>query len=168
MMKTTYEVIDDFLPIDMFQEIQSSLKVQTWDYVPNVSGTQDLLESEEAWKYFYMSHHVCKAGMISSSFYHRMFPILEKLDVKALIRIKCNLYPNSEKVHEHKKHIDYDYPHKAAILSLNTCNGYTKLEDGTKIDSIANRILIFDGSKPHSSTTCTNQPVRVNININYF
>ena len=78
------------------------------------------------------------------------------------------MYPNTEKIHEHGMHTDDLFPHKAAILSINTCDGYTKLEDGTKIDSVANRVLLFDGSKLHTPSTCTNQPVRMNININYF
>ena len=65
-------------------------------------------------------------------------------------------------------HIDYPFPHKGAILSLNTCNGYTKLEDGTKVDSVANRILLFDASTPHCSTTTSDTTARFNININYF
>ena len=90
------------------------------------------------------------------------------LDIKALIRIKINMYPNTEILKEHGMHIDFPFSHKTALLSINTCDGYTKLEDGTKIDSVANRILLFDASTPHTSSTCTNQPVRVNININYF
>ena len=43
-----------------------------------------------------------------------------------------------------------------------------KLEDGTKIDSIANRILLFDSSKKHCSTTTTNTFARINININFI
>ena len=78
------------------------------------------------------------------------------------------MFPNTEKLHEHGMHVDYDYPHKAAILSINTCDGYTKLEDGTKIDSVANRMLIFDGSTLHTSTNTTDQTVRININFNYF
>ena len=31
-----------------------------------------------------------------------------------------------------------------AIFSLNTCDGYTKFKDGTKVESVANRIVIFD------------------------
>ena len=78
------------------------------------------------------------------------------------------MYPNTEKVHEHGEHADYSWKHKTALFSLNTCDGYTKLEDGTKIDSVANRMLLFDASTPHTSSTCTDQPVRVNINFNYF
>ena len=78
------------------------------------------------------------------------------------------MYPNTETLHEHGTHIDLPFSHKAGILSINTCDGYTKLEDGTKIDSVANRMLLFDASTLHCSSTTTDQPVRVNININYF
>ena len=61
------------------------------------------------------------------------------------------------------------YSHSGAILSLNTCDGYTKLEDGTKIDSIANRILLFDaGEVMHCPTTTSNDYARINIIINYM
>ena len=66
------------------------------------------------------------------------------------------------------KHIDFDFSHKGAILYINSCNGYTKLEDGTKIDSVANRILFFDPSTPHCSTTTSDTTARFNINFNYF
>ena len=115
-----------------------------------------------------MIHSIYEYGIICSKFYEKLIPVLEKLDVKALVRIKANLYPNSEELHEHEAHTDTKYPHMAAILYINTCNGYTKLEDCTKIDSVANRILLFDPNKPHTPSTTTDQPVRVNININYF
>jgi hypothetical protein len=36
------------------------------------------------------------------------------------------------------------------------------------IESIENRALFFDSSKPHSSTTCTDKQMRINFNMNYF
>jgi hypothetical protein len=99
--------------------------------------------------------------------YEKLIPVFQTLGAKALIRTKINLYPNTETLHEHPMHTDYDFSHSAAILSLNTCDGYTKLKDGTKIDSVANRILFFDGSEEHCSTTTTNVPARINININF-
>ena len=65
-------------------------------------------------------------------------------------------------------HKDTNYSSLGAIFSLNTCDGYTKLKDGTKIDSIANRILLFNASEEHCSTTTTNVSARINININYM
>ena len=103
-----------------------------------------------------------------SELYVKLIPLLERLGADHLIRIKANLYPNTEILHEHPMHIDYNYLHSGAILSLNTCDGYTKLKDGTKINSIANRVLLFDASEEHCSTTTTDNFARVNININYL
>ena len=108
-------------------------------------------------------------GKPCSPHFEMILPILEKLNIKSLIRVKANLYLYSgETFHEHEMHIDYEFPHHAALLSLNTCDGYTKLEDGTKIESIANRMVIFDASQKHCSTTTTSDFARINININYL
>ena len=103
-----------------------------------------------------------------SPYCDKLHPILDKLGGRCLIRIKANLYPNTEILHEHPMHEDTDYPSSGAIFSLNTCDGYTKLQDGTKINSVANRMLLFNPSEKHCSTTTTNVPMRFNININYF
>ena len=173
---TEYEVIDNFLPQQEFEIIRSTLmeldpihdfeQIIRWTYSPIVANMND--DVSENWKYFYMIHFVFFDSQFMSIFGKKLIPILRKLETKAIMRIKCNLYPNSEKVHEHEMHVDYPYSHKGAIFSVNTCNGYTKLEDGTKIDSVANRILLFDPSKPHGSTTTSDTTVRVNINFNYF
>ena len=105
---------------------------------------------------------------ITSSFFKILVPILKKLDIKALIRIKANLYSRDDKIKEHEKHVDYSFKHKGALFSVNTCNGFTMLADGTKIKSVGNRLLLFDTSQPHHSSTCTDAKVRVNINFNYF
>ena len=173
-----HEVIDNFLPQKEFQEIQTpildtcsspgklfSLRANlAWVYNHTIVSEDET----KNWKYFYMMHPIFSNEMILSSFYEKIKPVLQKLDAKALIRIKANLFPNSEKIHEHDEHIDYSFSHKAAILYINTCDGYTKLEDGTKIDSVANRVLLFDASKSHCSTTTSNATARFNININYF
>ena len=89
----------------------------------------------------------------------------------ALIRVKVNYYNSTPEVVEHCKHYDYPampLPHKGAILYLNTNDGFTRLEDGTKIESIENRLLVFDASKMHNSTTTTSFEGRYNINVNYF
>ena len=119
-------------------------------------------------KIFLLYHMFYEHNAPCSHLYEKLIPLLDKLGAGCLIRIKANLYPNTEKLHEHPMHVDYDFCHSAAILSLNTCDGYTKLKDGTKIDSIANRVLLFDASKEHCSTTTTNVSARINININYI
>jgi hypothetical protein len=90
------------------------------------------------------------------------------LDIKALIRVKGNLYTRSEKLFVHNKHVDYEYKHEGALYYVNDNDGYTILDGGAKIESKKNRLLLFDPSLPHSSTTCTDSPSRINININFF
>ena len=53
-------------------------------------------------------------------------------------------------------------------LSLEGVFGFTFFEDKTKVGSKENQMLFFDGSKPHASTTCTDQQVRINIGFNYL
>ena len=165
------KIIDDFLPQKEFQKIQSMFMETNsaelsvgWEYTYPVTSNDD----PKKWKYFYMTHMIYIKGIIVSPLYNKMIPIFKELDVKALIRIKCNLYPNSEELHEHTNHTDYPFSHKAAIIYINTCDGYTKLADGTKVDSVENRVLLFDASNPHCSTTTSDATARFNINFNYF
>ena len=51
---------------------------------------------------------------------------------------------------------------------MNTNNGYTTFKDGTKVDSVANRMIIFDSELDHTGTTCTDQKSRVIINFNFL
>ena len=95
-------------------------------------------------------------------------PILNKIDHRVLIRCKANMYPSTPVITHHDPHVDLEYEHKGAIFYFNTINGVTVLEDGTEIESIENRLLLFDSSKKHNSTSCTDAKVRVNINFNYF
>jgi hypothetical protein len=55
-----------------------------------------------------------------------------------------------------------------AIFYLNTCDGYTIFNDGDKIYSVENTLIIFPGRLLHCGTTCTNENRRLVININYM
>ena len=86
---------------------------------------------------------------------------------KELIRVKGNMYTNQNKFIEHIPHIDYDFKHKGAIYCLNTCNGHTNFM-GEKVDSVFNRMILFNPTVLHNSTTTTDKIVRMNINFNYY
>jgi len=90
-----------------------------------------------------------------------------KEPVKENVRIKVNFYPGTPTLVEHEPHTDYPFPHQGAVLALNTCNGFTRIKNRT-IKSVANQMILFDPSKPHNSTTCTDQKGRWTINFNYF
>jgi len=160
-----YEVIDNFLPQDEFDKLTDLLHQQIPFYFQkeiNAGHVDD--------KQFYMTHMLFNIEQepMYSTYYWDFKTILNKLNVKALMRMKINLYPKTSELETHKPHWDYNYEHKGCILSFNTCDDTRILKDGTKIDSVANRALLFDPSKLHSSTSCTNDKVRLNVNINYF
>ena len=82
------------------------------------------------------------------------------------------MYTNTDKIIEHSPHRDMTYSHTAALLYMNTNNGYTRFENDEggwdKVESIANRLVIHNGSHLHGSTTCTDQKKRIVLAINYF
>ena len=137
-----------------------------------VSNVENFGAIEENWSWYMINmiysmdapqNDIC--GMI----YQMFVPKFKQLaNFKTMIRIKMNAFPYTNVVKEHKKHIDYNYEHIGAVFSLNTCDGYTKFSDGTKVESIANRIVFFDASKYHQSTTTSNAKLRYNINFNFL
>jgi hypothetical protein len=168
-----HKVIENFFDEDYFNNLVDLFTGKTneeqipWHFNSSVAYYNDDAVKNNL---FYMSHVFYDLNIPMSPHYEILFPLLQELGIAnwGLIRIKANLYPNTERLHEHPMHTDFPFSHSAAILSLNTCDGYTKLKDGTKIDSIANRVLLFDASEKHCSTTTTNIPARMNININYM
>jgi len=109
----------------------------------------------------------------TSPFFDVLVPLLNKLKSetggpKAIIRIKGNLMINTgQGVVEHGMHEDYEYDHKGAIFSINTCNGYTKIGD-KKIMSEKNQLILFNPHEKHTGSTTSNANFRCNLIINYF
>jgi|LWDU01.1.fsa_nt_gi hypothetical protein len=158
-----HKVIDNFLEEEYFNSLVALLEEIPWYYLSTVAASR-ITENN----IFYLYHLLYTDNKPTSPHYDKLLPVVRKLGGESLIRIKGNLYPNTETLHEHPMHTDFPFSHTSAILYLNTCDGYTKLVDGTKIDSIANRVLVFDSGEEHCSTTTTNAPTRFNINFNYL
>ena len=159
-----YQIVDNVLsPDDLLRikHIMLSDQQISWFYSSSVATKDDK-------ECFYFTHIFFEDYKINSHNFDIIKPILNVLKPNALIRVKGNLYPNLNIDIKNAYHIDYEFEHKGAIFYVNTNNGKTILEDGTEIDSVENRLLIFDASKPHCSTHCTDEKIRVNINFNYF
>ena len=56
---------------------------------------------------------------------------------------------------------------KTAVLYLNTNNGYTKFKTGEQVESVENRLVLFDGNVQHAGTTCTDKRYRAVFNLNF-
>jgi len=102
-----------------------------------------------------------------SKFIHEMGKLL---NAKKLYRCKLNYGMRTFEPTIGGWHNDYtnieDWPNlKIALFYLNTNNGYTILEDGTKIESIENRLAIFDNTVIHTDCSQTDIEGRLVLNI---
>jgi hypothetical protein len=166
--KLNYQIIDNFLPVDDFEAIKITLttpQATAWFYNDVIAGGDDLTNNPSD---YYFTHLLYSDYRIRSDLFKLFEGMLKQLDAKAVVRIKGNMYPNTPKVQHHADHQDYDFSHKAALLFVNDNNGFTVLDNKISIESKANRVLIFDPTIPHHSTTCSDQKFRMTVNFNYF
>ena len=109
-----------------------------------------------------------------SPFLSLVYPIFTLLRPQMVLRIKANLQPKTPEIELTPWHKDIDIGNKlkdevtSCILYMNTNNGYTELENGTKIESIENRFAMFSNSLKHRGSTCTNAKKRDVINFNFI
>jgi hypothetical protein len=115
-----------------------------------------------------MCHIFIKEAQINSSYLNVLDPIFKKIKVKNLFRVKSNLLFKTNEIIEHGFHVDLkDKICKTAVYYINTNNGYTKFENKKIIKSEENKIVIFKSNLKHTGSTCTDQDIRMVININY-
>ena len=125
-------------------------------------------ESQKSHDHFYFVHCLWDHYKALSPHFEFFKEILSHLKIKSLIRMRLIMYVNQGKFITHNLHKDYDYKHQSSLLYLNTCDGYTGFGDGTKVESVENRLVTFDGSMDHCSTTVTNKKARLVLGVNYF
>jgi len=159
------KIYDDFLDSDTFDLLHSFFLRAPWFYLPSISGSETDLDS------FLFTHSFFN---ISNPFDKRpqnpciLKPLLSKLSPQHLLRVKANLQPKSNSITPCNFHTDFLLNQLTAILYLNSNNGYTLFKDGTQVDSVKNRLCLFDGHLEHAGTTCTNAKYRMTLNINYI
>ena len=182
-MNENIKIEDGFLDRKSFEEIETYIvnpesynpkPSLPWRYTNGVDGPN---ETEMHRGYGFQFVHVFYANYQSvSESTVKLAPILEKIRPVAIHRIKANLLVRTPEIIEHRLHSDMHLwmPEEkqkewtTSIFYMNTCNGYTKFEDGTKVESVANRMVTFPADMKHTGTSCTDQNTRIVINFNYF
>ena len=159
------QVIDNYLPQKEFGVIQRIMLGSgfTWHYNDRVV----MPDGDEP--YFQFTHTMVRADIneIKPSV-EIVKPLAYKINPEKIMRIKCNLLTRHETTVTFPFHIDIeDFEGTTAIYYINTNNGVTKFEDGTVVESVANRLVTFPSKTKHTGTTCTDEKVRVVVNLNY-
>ena len=168
--KPEYWVIDNFLDKEDFKQIQDFIlgPAIPWNYNKSkVSESEKEAESKDSFQFvhlFYNTH------IIKSDHFNILNPLIKKINPLAIIKIKANMTMRTEELLEYGYHKDLttDTGLLTAVFYLNNNNGYTKFIDGIKVESIENRIVIFDSQAWHTGTSCTDERFRAVLNLNYY
>tara|TARA_B100000900_G_scaffold112136_1_gene93791 strand:+ start:1322 stop:1816 length:495 start_codon:yes stop_codon:yes gene_type:complete len=161
-------VIDEFIRKETFPQVQDIFlndKNFYWSWSNVVDdNTCDEIDNHQFFHMFYYEHSPV------SKYWSYVVPILRKLDAKAIYSVKANCNVRTQNIVRHGFHVDVpaNYNSKTAILYINTNNGYTEFENGERVESVANRLVLFDSELKHTGTTCTDQQRRVVLNLNYI
>ena len=167
------KIEDNFLEQKEFDKLQVLMMGDNfaWYYKPTIDHQDDVndVNKFQFVHMFYYNFAPC------SPFIEKLQSILEKIQPTSLLRIKANLLTKTSNIIENEFHVDLGGMSKekqkhwtTSIFYMNANNGYTKFEDGTKVESVANRIVTFPSNMRHTGTSCTDEKTRVVINFNYF
>ena len=160
------------LSIEHFKRLQELIMGLNfpWYYNTNVVDDMHILPDTE--KYQFQFTHVFQESnriVTNESNWEALIPVFALLDPITFIRVKANLVTRQDKLVTHGYHVDTITPCcVTAILYINTNDGYTEFEDGTKIPSVENSMVIFPSYMMHSGSTCTDVKSRMAININFI
>jgi hypothetical protein len=158
------EEIKNFLPKENFLNLQ---KIILGDYFPWYYNPYVINEKTD--NFFQFTHLFYSNYSIQSNYFNIISPLVEKINPKAILRIKANLLTKTNEIIEHGFHVDdLSNEMKTAIFYCNTNNGYTKFKNNTIVNSEENKLIKFNTNKYHTGSSCTDEDIRVVINLNYY
>ena len=168
------EVYDNFLPDKVFTPIQDYVLggQMPWYYSPSSVKDGDGCPQFS---------HACYVDTTPiSDLYGRIMPIFATLNPIAVSRVKFNATSRTSEIKEKPLHVDITGPsdspdppfeniptYSICVIYFNDNNGYTYFEDGQKVESKANRAVLFPGNLLHAGTSSTDTDLRVGLNIDY-
>ena len=166
------DIKDNFLPIREFERMHSEL--MAWNFPWYTSKIVNDTEHNRN-NNFQFTHLFYERYSPVDETVNILQPVLQIIQPIAIFKIKANMMPNQNAIIEHGFHHDVTDSEfhpikdhmKTSILYMNTNNGYTKFEDGTIIESVANRFVTFPNHTEHTGTTTSDSDYRLVINFNY-
>ena len=161
------EVVDNFLDMDDFTNLKNTMEglYFPWYWNPRTTSYDNTPQ---------MIHNFIYNDKVNSSYLDLLkeSKLFEKLGLAYIARCKANLNYKTIENNVGSFHTDFSDDSMngitTSILYINTNNGGTQFSDGTRVKSVANRLVKFDCSQKHASVSCTDEDRRVLINVNYF
>ena len=167
------EIIKEFLPEKEFKELYDLITHHDFAWYVTEKVTCDIKSPVRGYERTESKKQLCHTFIndYSRSIYlDRLGTLFERMKVKTVYRVKANLTFNRGKRNIGGWHYDREGAPKgtkSSVLYLNSNNGFTLLEDGTKIYSEANTLVSFDNDILHTGVSQTDTEDRLLLNINY-
>ena len=164
------KIEDNFLKQEEFDKIQKLMGEPSpfpWFYADRIVFEDDV-DKFQFIHAFYDNH------MPMSPFTNELDSIINIIQPFSIVKIRAKLLTRTPEIVESTFHVDIPLLEEnlkqwtTSIFYINTNNGYTKFEDGTIVESVANRMLSFPANMKHCGTSCTDERRRIVINFNYF
>ena len=169
------KIYDDLLSPREYREIKNTFLNDNfplpWYWSKVVEGHNLDVDDLDNSQLTHMCYNSCAPNLEKGSGFPAVNPIINHpdLDIRALIRVKANLNIRTSKIIRHGFHVDVPFNCMTGIYYVNSNDGYTEFKEcGTKVESVANRMVTFPSQTLHSGTSCTNKRRRVAINFVYF
>ena len=163
-----FEVVDNFLDKSVLNNITNKIFSNNFPWYFNPKSNGKGFSNNFYFQYTHVFYDHLKGGINSEDF-NILKPLLDKLNVNKLHRVKANSTTKTHKIIQYPFHRDQPNLNnsKASIFYLNTNNGFTLFKNKEKIKSKKNRLSTFKANEYHCATSCTDQLRRLVININY-
>lgn len=163
------EVVDNFLTVEEFNTLRGIILGDNFPWYFSASSVSDGDNCPQ------FSHKCYDDLQPLSNTWHDIQPVIRRLWPMGMMRAKFNATPRTSKIVEKPLHYDITsdlegiqpLDTKICIYYINNNDGYTYFESGRRIESVANRAVLFSGKEKHAGTSCTNDELRVVLNINY-
>ena len=162
------QVTEDFLQeeyYDHLNEIITSTQFP-WMFQKRVANIGE--DPEEDLNHYYFVHSLFFQNKVESPLYDDFLYLFQSLNVQFLHRARVLMFVNQGEQYVHDRHVDHTTNCKTALIYMNTNDGFTDFETGERVESVKNRLLLFDGSIPHSSSTPTNTKERLLLSVTYI
>ena len=163
-------VVDSFLAEEDFKLAQALIMDYGFPWMWNDSVTKEVgLADPDEFQFIHLFYDPL-SGVVTD--YPRWIDIVKPygdiMNPISLMRIKANLNVATAEHITREFHTDFNVKCTTAIAYMNNNNGYTLFEDGTKVESKENRVVIFDSQIRHAGIPCTDKKRRVVINFNFI
>ena len=171
-MNNEIKLYDDFLPREEFESLQNLMLGDCFPWFFNRFTTYDPSHGEDAVEF--ARKEGCKFTHTfwrdmegpTSPHYDKLIPLLKRCGAEHVVKIKANLLLKTPEIIQHCFHTDTNVDCTTVVYYLNTCDGYTHFKDGTRVETIENRAILFNSQVHHGGSTCTNADNRIVLNIN--